>query len=92
MKALSVVLMLLVTAAVAPTLTTDERDRAVAELEGSRRVFLEATAGLSPEQWNFKSAPERWSVAECAEHIALSESFIFGLVSERILKMPATPE
>jgi hypothetical protein len=92
MKALSVVLSLLVTAAVAPTLTTDERDRAVAELEGSRRVFLEATAGLSPEQWNFKSAPERWSVAECAEHIALSESFIFGLVSERILKMPATPE
>jgi len=73
-------------------LTSDERDRAVAEFEGSRKMFLDATKGLSPEQWNFKAAPERWSVAECAEHIALSEGFIFGLVTERVLKSPATPE
>jgi hypothetical protein len=74
------------------TLTQEERDRAVAELEGSKKVFLDATKGLSPAQWNFKSAPDRWSVAECSEHIALAEGFIFGLVSEKIVKAPANPE
>ncbi|SRR6266581_4417899 len=76
----------------ADTLTQADRDKAVAELEGSRKVFLDATKGLSPAQWNFKPAPERWSVAECAEHIALSEGFIFGLVSNQVVKGPATPE
>src|SRR4029077_16689675 len=74
------------------TLTQEERDRAVAELEGSRKAFLDATKGLSTAQWSFKPAPERWSVAECSEHIALAEGFIFGLVSERIMKAPANPE
>jgi hypothetical protein len=92
MKAFILVVLLLAAAATAPMLTSDERDRAVAEFEGSRKMFLDATRGLSPEQWSFKSAPERWSVAECAEHIALSEGFIFGLVTERVLKSPATPE
>jgi hypothetical protein len=74
------------------TLTQEERDRAITELEGSKKAFLDATKGLSPAQWNFKSAPERWSVAECAEHIALAEGYIFGLVSEKIVKAPANPE
>ncbi len=92
MKAISIALALLVTAAAAPTLTQSERDRAVAEFEGSRQVFLDATRGLSPAQWNFKPAPERWSVAECAEHIALSENFLFGVVTEKVMKTPAAPE
>lgn len=76
----------------ADTLTQADRDKAVAELEGSRKVFLDATKGLSPAQWDFKSAPDRWSVAECAEHIALSEGFIFGRIANDIVKAPATPE
>lgn len=94
MKALvlAVVLALTAVAAPAPTLTQAERDAAIAELEGSRRAFLDATKGLSEAQWNFKSAPDRWSVAECAEHIALSEGFIFGLVSEKVVAAPANPE
>src|ERR1700682_3818862 len=52
------------------TLTKAERDKAVAELEGSRQMFLDATKGLSAAQWNFKAGPDRWSIAECAEHIA----------------------
>ena len=74
------------------TLTQAERDHAIAELEGSKKAFLDATKGLSPAQWNFKPAPDRWSVAECSEHIALSEGFIFGLVSEKIMKAPASPD
>ena len=91
----SIVLAVAIFLAAAPattTLTQEERDKAVAELEGSKKMFLDATRGLSAAQWNFKPSPERWSVAECANHIALSEGFVFGLVTDQILKSPATPE
>ena len=31
-------------------------------------------------------------MAECAQHIALSENFIFGMINEKVLKSPAAPE
>jgi hypothetical protein len=86
------VAMFLVAVPATETLTQAERDKAIAELEGSKKMFLDATKGLSAAQWNFKSAPDRWSVAECAGHIALSEGFIFGVVSDRVMKSPLTPE
>ncbi len=92
MKSIVLAMALFLAAASTQTLTQEERDRAVAELEGSRKAFLDATKGLSPAQSNFKTAPDRWSVAECSEHIALAEGFIFGLVSEKIMKAPANPE
>src|SRR5580704_16351263 len=92
MKCIFLAIALMLAADGTQTLTQEERDRAVAELEGSKKAFLDATKGLSTAQWSFKAAPERWSVAECSEHIALSEGFIFGLVSERIMKAPANPE
>ena len=76
----------------AQTLTQADRDKAVAELEGSRQAFLDATQGVSPAQWNFKAGPDRWSIAECAEHIALAEDFIFGVATKRVMSTPATPE
>jgi len=74
------------------TLSQAERDHAVTELESSRKAFLEATNGLSEAQWNFKPAPDRWSIAECAEHIGVTESFILNLITEQALKGPAEPE
>src|SRR2546423_12966617 len=94
-KWLALFLMAVLTATVADsgqTLTQADRDKAVAELEGSRQAFLDATKGLSAAEWNFKAAPDRWSVAECAEHIALSEEFIFGVVTKQVMGTPATPE
>jgi len=76
----------------AQTLTQHEREFAMSHLHASRKIFLDAVAGLTPEQWNFKPSPERWSVAECAEHITVSEDFIFGLIQNQILKSPAAPE
>lgn len=92
MKSIFLAVALLLVADSAQTLSQEERDRAVTELEGSKKAFLDATKGLSPAQWNFKPAPERWSVAECSEHIALAEGFIFSLVSEKMMKAPANPE
>lgn len=74
------------------TLTPGERQRAVAELQASRKVFLDAIRGLSPAQWNFKPTPDRWSVAECAEHIAVTEDFYYDLVTNQLAKSAAAPE
>jgi hypothetical protein len=74
------------------TLSPAEREHAVAELESSRTVFLEATHGLSEAQWNFKPGPDRWSIAECSEHIGVTEAFILNLITEQALKGPAEPE
>lgn len=71
--------------------TGQERERAVAELRASRKMFLAAVSGLSKAQLDFKPAPERWSVAECAEHIALAEDGYFNLITNKILKSPAEP-
>jgi hypothetical protein len=76
-------------------LTQRERDRALSELQATRKQFLESLDGLSPAQWTYKPDDKTWSVAECAEHIALSETVILGMVREKILKTPevtAKPE
>jgi len=86
------VAMLLVAVPATETLTQAERDKAIAELEGSKKAFLDATKGLSEAQWNFKQAPDRWSVAECADHIALAEGFIFARITDGVMKTPLTPE
>jgi DinB superfamily len=92
MKILLLAIAMLLTPAADQTLTRAERDHAIAELESSRKVFLEATSGLSEAQWNFKPAPDRWSVAECAEHIGVTEAFILKMITEQALKGPAEPE
>ena len=79
-------------AAVTSTLTKDERDRAVDYLKQTQKDFLAATDGLSEAQWKFKAAPDRWSIAETAEHIAVTEDTIWKLVGEKMMKSPATPE
>jgi uncharacterized damage-inducible protein DinB len=74
------------------TLTSQERDAALKQFEATRDNFLKSIAGLSQKQWTFKPAPDRWSVAEVAEHIAVSESAIFGLVQKQVMTSPAAPE
>jgi len=73
------------------TLTQQERDAALKQFQTTRDNFLKAISGLSQKQWTFKPAPDRWSVAEVAEHITVSESTIFGVV-QKLMASPAAPE
>ncbi len=84
--------MLLPVLAWAKPLTQGERDRAMSELHATRKSLLDSIAGLSKAQWNFKPSPERWSIAECAEHILISEGILFALVTQKIMQSPAAPE
>ena len=92
--AIVAVLLIMATASLAQTttLTTEERDAAVKHLQGTHDAFLQSISGLSEKQWRFKPAPDRWSVAEVAEHITVAESGIFGLVQKQVMTSPATPE
>ena len=71
--------------------TQAEKDKAMQYLESTKQGVMDATKGLSAAQWNFKSAPERWSVAEVMEHIAAAEDFIRGNITENVMKAPARP-
>jgi hypothetical protein len=75
----------------AQELSQADKDKALALLESTKKDVLDATKGLSPAQWNFKSAPDRWSIAECMEHIAAAEDFIRGNVENGVMKAPAVP-
>jgi len=72
--------------------TQADKDKALAYLESTKNGVLDATKGLSEAQWNFKPAPDKWSVAECVEHIAAAEDFIRGMAVDKVMKAPAAPD
>lgn len=80
------------TVAAAGPLTGPEREAALKSLQATHDLFLKSIAGLSETQWKFKPAPDRWSVAEVAEHITISESTLLGIVQTKIMAGPATPD
>jgi len=92
MKIILLAITMLLSPMLDQSLSPAEREHAVTELGSSRQAFLDATSGLSEAQWNFKPAPDRWSIAECAEHIGVTEAFVLKLITEQALKGPAEPE
>src|ERR1700737_5463837 len=83
--------MLFVVRSNAQELPPADKEKAVKYLETPRKNIEEATRGLSDAQWNFKSAPDRWSVAECVEHIAPTEDRLQGKVTAQEKKAPGDP-
>ena len=67
-----------------------DKERALSYLESTKKGVLDATRGLSAAQWNYKPAPDRWSIAEVMEHIAAAEDMLRGL-DEQVMKSPAVP-
>jgi hypothetical protein len=58
----------------------------IKDLQESRDTFIAGVTGISDAQGKFKPAPDRWSIEEVAEHIALVE---VGLMAR--LMQEATP-
>ena len=66
-----------------------DREALIKDLERSRMVFLDAIADVRTDaQWNYKPAPDRWSVAECAAHIIAAEQYFRDNIAAT-LKTPA---
>jgi hypothetical protein len=68
-------------------MTAEERAKLIKYLKDSHAETLAAVEKLSDAQWNFKAAPERWSVAECVEHIMMAEGTLMA-AAERALAAP----
>jgi hypothetical protein len=71
----------------AGTLTSEERNFLLTQLEKSSHTVQGALEGVSVSQWKFKPAPDRWSIAECAEHIATADTAMFMFGTSQLLKM-----
>ncbi|HKV04286.1 MAG TPA: DinB family protein [Candidatus Acidoferrales bacterium] len=62
-------------------MTPAERERALKYLAETRENLVRSTRHLSRAQMEFKPAPDRWSVAECLEHIVIAEDWILGKIN-----------
>ncbi|MBM4185688.1 MAG: DinB family protein [Gemmatimonadetes bacterium] len=69
-----------------------DRDRLVALLRESATRFVDSFRATSDGQFHFKSGPERWSIAEVAEHVIISETGSAKLMRGRLVREAPTPE
>ena len=69
-----------------------ERDKVVQYLSSTRDQVIAETEKLSDAQWNFKAGPDRWSVGEVVEHLALAESFLAGARQQAMASAAPTAE
>ncbi|MBZ5610370.1 MAG: DinB family protein [Acidobacteriia bacterium] len=72
-------------------LTEKERQSALNRLTRTRQALLDAVDGVTDNQARWKPAPDRWSILEYVEHLAVSDDELVQMI-ERSLKTPARPE
>ena len=86
-----IALLLTVSLNAAAPISQSDRDVLIKDLQQSRAAFLAAIADVTTEaQWNYKPAPDRWSVGECAAHIIAAEEYFRQNIATA-LKSPALP-
>jgi len=75
-------------------ITDQEREAAIALLTRSRQTFLDAIDGVSETQARRHSEPERWTILEYVEHIAVSDDALIARVKQSLTETPReeTPE
>lgn len=65
-----------------------ERQLVVEHLAESRERLVLTIEGLSVEQRNFRPAEDRWSIADCIEHITVVENFVLGSIQQTLQSAP----
>lgn len=68
--------------------TEADRKYLLDNLTRSREELIKETKGLSKEQWNFKESPDRWSINQIVEHIAIWELLMSHDISRMLSKGP----
>jgi len=69
--------------------TEKDREFALKYLVETKEDFVKQLTEVSDAQLNFRSGPNRWTIAEIAEHIIVAEGAIFGLITGPAMKAPA---
>lgn len=68
--------------------TPSERTYLLEYLEETRGAVTQAVAGLTEAQWRFRPGPDRWSIAEIVEHLAIVESMVVEGVAPQLAAAP----
>jgi DinB superfamily len=74
-----------------PQLTEKEKTKMKEILNNSMLKFNEATQNLTEVQLNYRLSENKWTIAECIEHITLAE-LEFSKILEKEMQRPADPK
>lgn len=64
---------------------------AIREIERVTAEVKRDFGSLTPEQLNWKPAPDRWSIGECLEHLIATNSQYFGIVEPALTGRNSKP-
>ncbi|WP_420318873.1 DinB family protein [Ekhidna sp.] len=62
------------------SLSSEDQEKAIKHLKATQKELLAVVDGLNDEQINYKPNDDSWSVAECMEHIAISEKNLIEMI------------
>jgi len=68
--------------------TEADRKYLLDNLKRTRDSLTRETQNLSEQQWNFKESPDRWSINEVVEHLAIWELLLDREVSQALVAGP----
>jgi hypothetical protein len=71
-------------AVLASPMTEIDRERLVAHLEMTQGWLTDEVSPLSHAQLNFRPAPDRWTVAEVVQHLAIAEPNYWKLLHDSL--------
>src|SRR5262249_47420940 len=71
-------------------LTAEELDRGKRYLEQTKNQIVGALRHVAGAQWNYQPVPERWSIAQIAEHIIHVQELVLGPMREKLRQTPST--
>ena len=57
-----------------------EKEKLLADLESGRQALLDVLSGVTEEMAARTPLPERWSVLQCVEHLAVSEDYLLAQI------------
>ena len=63
-------------------MTDSEKEFATKQLLEGREAVVRVIDGLAEAQLHFKPRPEDWSIADCVEHLAVTEDLMFALLAK----------
>lgn len=78
-------------AANARALTPVEIEQARTHLNQTQNILAGALRGLSEAQWNYKPAPDVWSIAQNVDHIATVQDRLLAIIREQVPMGMAAP-
>jgi hypothetical protein len=72
----------------APAWTEEDRKYLFDNLTRTKEAITAETKKLTKEQWNFKESPDRWSINQIVEHIAIWELLFMHEISQALAREP----